>query len=90
MHNKPIIHIQSSNDAGVEWSESDHGRYCQEVEKAIALVYPGYAITCEPADINRTKVEVSNPALKFVNEEIIAEECERICDDVWEQGNFWD
>lgn len=89
-HSKPIIHVQSSRDSGVEWTEEQHEEYCRQVQMAISLSYSQYAVTCEPSDVYQTKVEVSNPGITFEDEEGIAEECERICQNVWDAGDFWD
>jgi hypothetical protein len=90
MNKKPIIYIESSNDAGVPFNDSEHEKYCEQVINTVLSFYPYYKVICEPADVNRTKVKVTNTVIRRCDETLLESEVENICQEVWEQGDFWD
>lgn len=88
--NNPTIHIISSIDCGVNWDLEQQERYCQEVTIVVKSSYPEYDVTCEPGHVMSDKVSVVNPEENYNALDEIEKECKNICQDVWDEGNFWD
>lgn len=96
INNLGSIRVESSSDAGCEWSDNDQANFCRHVVEYLSGLYPGVTVQCELAERSDTRVFVygreranglvTHPAPEH---DLIAS-IKSAVQDVWNLGDFWE
>lgn len=88
------IRVESSCDAGCDWTEHEQSDFCAAVVASLSEIYPGVDVECEIAEGSDTRVFVYGRQRSGLvtfpeHEHDLIHTIKGLVQDVWNAGDFW-